>query len=173
MTGKQGFMNATETSREKLYRAAVGPRADFYVPLFLRFDQAGASGRSWNWSAFFVSFYWFLYRRMFGQWTLYCLLIPIAVALVAAILAQLGVSPVVGDALCLGYAFGLVPLTANHLYYRAIQQRIAAVREKSRDVAAQVSTLEALPHTSEVAIAVAFSVVALLGLAVGLIGASQ
>ena len=74
-------MNATETSREKLYRAAVGPRADFYVPLFLRFDQAGASGRSWNWSAFFVSFYWFLYRRMFGQWTLYCLLIPIAVIL--------------------------------------------------------------------------------------------
>ena len=121
-------MNAVETSREKLYRAAVGPRADFYVPLFLKFDEAGASGRSWNWPAFFVSFYWFLYRRMFGQWTLYCLLIPIAVALVAAILAQLGVSPFVGDVLCLGYAFGLLPLTANHLYYRAIQQRIAAVR---------------------------------------------
>jgi hypothetical protein len=110
---------------------------------------------------------------MFGQWTLYCLLIPIAVALVAAILAQLGVSPFVGDVLCLGYAFGLLPLTANHLYYRAIQQRIAAVREKSRDEAAQVSALEALPHTSEVAIVVAFTVVALLGLAAGLLGASK
>jgi Protein of unknown function (DUF2628) len=166
-------MDATETSREKLYRAAVGPRADFYVPLFLKFDAAGTSGRSWNWPAFFVSFYWFLYRRMFGQWTLYCLLIPIAVALVAAILARLGVSPLVGDVLCLGYAFGLLPLTANHLYYRAIQQRIAAVRAKSRDVAAQVSALEALPHTSELAIVVAFTAVALLGLALGLIGASQ
>ena len=78
-----------------------------------------------------------------------------------------------GDVLCLGYAFGLLPLTANHLYYRAIQQRIAAVREKSRDVAAQVSALEALPHTSEVAIALAFTVVALLGFAIGLIGASH
>jgi Protein of unknown function (DUF2628) len=166
-------MNATESSREKLYRAAIGPKADFYVPLFLKFDEAGAFGRSWNWPAFFVSFYWFLYRRMFGQWTLYCLLIPIAVALVAAILAQLGVSPFVGDVLCLGYAFGLLPLTANHLYYRAIQQRIAAVREKSRDEAAQVSALEALPHTSEVAIVVAFTVVVLLGLAIGLLGASK
>ena len=143
------------------------------MPLFLKFDEAGAIGRSWNWPAFFVSFYWFLYRRMFGQWTLYCLLIPIAIALIAAILAQLGVSPFVGDALCLGYAFGLLPLTANHLYYRAIQQRIAAVQEKSRDIATQVSALEALPHTSEVAIAIAFTVVGLLGLAIGLIGASQ
>ena len=166
-------MNAVESSREKLYRAAVGPRADFYVPLFLQFDKGGTSGRSWNWPAFFVSFYWFLYRRMFGQWTLYCLLIPIAIALVAAILAQLGVSPVVGDVLCLGYAFGLLPLTANHLYYRAIQQRIAAVRQKSRDETAQLSALEALPHTSEFAIAVAFTAVAVLGLAIGLIGASQ
>jgi hypothetical protein len=79
----------------------------------------------------------------------------------------------VGDVLCLGYAFGLLPLTANHLYYRAIQQRIAAVREKSRDEAAQVSALEALPHTSEVAIVVAFTVVALLGLAAGRLGASK
>jgi hypothetical protein len=166
-------MNAVASSREKLYRAAVGPRADYYVPLFLKFDAAGASGRSWNWPAFFVSFYWFLYRRMFGQWTLYCLLIPIAIALVAAIFARLGVSPFVGDVLCLGYAFGLLPLTANHLYYRAIQQRIAAVRQQSRDETAQLSALEALPHTSEVAIAVAFTAVAVLGLAIGLTGASQ
>jgi len=47
------------------------------------------------------------------------------------------------------------------------------VRAKSRDEAAQVSALEALPHTSEVAIVVAFTVVALLGLAAGLLGASK
>ena len=61
---------------DALYRAAVGPsKADFYAPKFQRFDEPGASKVSWNWPAFFVSFIWFLYRRMYGYWAIYCLLI--------------------------------------------------------------------------------------------------
>jgi hypothetical protein len=57
--------------REALYRAAVGAKkADFYVPKFIRFDHAGASKLSWNWPALFVSFYWFLYRRMYRSWAI-------------------------------------------------------------------------------------------------------
>ena len=58
---------------EALYRAAVGAKkADFYVPKFLRFDEANASKLSWNWPAFFVSFYWFLYRRMYADMAHWC-----------------------------------------------------------------------------------------------------
>jgi Protein of unknown function (DUF2628) len=57
---------------EALYWAAVGPsKADYYAPKFLRFNEPGASKVSWNWPAFFVSFYWFLYRRMYGYWAIY------------------------------------------------------------------------------------------------------
>src|ERR1700736_5568240 len=60
---------ASTQDMEALYRSAVGAKkADFYVPKFVGFDQPGASRLSWNWPAFFFSFYWFLYRRMYATW---------------------------------------------------------------------------------------------------------
>jgi hypothetical protein len=79
-------MEAVSTQdMEGLYRAAVGEKkADFYVPKFVRFDRPGASRLSWNWPAFFVSFYWFLYRRMYATWAIYSLLIPIGIGVYCA-----------------------------------------------------------------------------------------
>ena len=60
-------MDSNSSQNEELYRAAVGEsKAGYYVPLFYRFDQPGASRVSWNWPAFFVPFFWMLYRRMYG-----------------------------------------------------------------------------------------------------------
>ena len=48
-----------------LYRAALGPlRVDYYLKAFTRFDAAGKSGASWNWTAALLSLNWMLFRKL-------------------------------------------------------------------------------------------------------------
>ncbi len=131
---------------EALYRAAVGPKkAGFYVPKFLAFDQPGASKLSWNWPAFFVPFYWFLYRRMYVSWAIFSLLIPIGIAVLTGILGR-----ILGDqvrtafdlVVSIGYYFGVVPTLANSLYHREVKDRISALREKVPETSAQLLVLD-------------------------------
>lgn len=137
---------------EALYRAAVGQkRADFYVPKFIRFDQPGASKASWNWSAFLISFYWFLYRRMFGYWAVCCLLIPIALWVGGTFAASLIGGPVGGLLnllVIVGFSFVWIPMFANSLYHRTVKKRIATLRQTVPDRATQLAVLENAPHTS-------------------------
>jgi Tfp pilus assembly major pilin PilA len=146
---------AGTVAMEDLYRAAVGPgRADFYAPKFVQFDEPGASKVSWNWSAFLVSFYWFLYRRMYGYWAIYCLLIPFLVVMVAGIATAASRNPAIfslADLGLLAYYYAIIPMYANALYHRKIKERIAAVRRKVPDPAVQVTVLENGPHTSAIA----------------------
>jgi Pilin (bacterial filament)/Protein of unknown function (DUF2628) len=154
---------------EALYRAAVGAKkAEFYVPKFIRFDQPGASKLSWNWPAFFVSFYWFLYRRMYGTWAIYSLLIPIGIGVTSAILA----GSVGGDAgdlfysvASLGYYFGVIPALANSLYHQSIKKRVEALREKVPETRSQLLVLDNTSPTSAIIWVVCpFVGVALLGI---------
>jgi hypothetical protein len=150
--------DAPAKDTQRLYRAAVGPKnTEFYVTRFLRFDQPGASRLSWNWPAFLVSFYWFLYRRMWGYWALYCVAIPLTFGFVSAMLASaLGpqVSQV-GNLVELVYAFGVLPVIANALYHHKIRQQIAQAGAQAPDPASQVTLLESGAHTSSVACLVA------------------
>jgi Tfp pilus assembly major pilin PilA len=154
---------------ETLYRAAVGAKkADFYVPKFVRFDQPGASKLSWNWPAFFVSFYWFLYRRMYAPWAIYSLLIPVGIGVASAILAG-SVGGEAGDlfysVVSLGYYFGVIPLLANSLYHRAVKQRIEALRQKVPETNAQLLVLDNTSPTSNIIwIIIPFVMVAILGI---------
>ena len=46
---------------------AIGPRADYYLGQFAKFERAGRSMLpTWNWTAFFFSTPWFTYRRLDG-----------------------------------------------------------------------------------------------------------
>jgi hypothetical protein len=154
---------------EALYRAAVGSKkADFYVPKFVRFDEPNASKLSWNWPAFFVSFYWFLYRRMYANWAIYCLLIPIVLTIASSVVdVLLGQRPG-GWIYCvvtLGYSFVAIPMFANSLYHRAIKQRIAALSQKVQEPAGQLLILENTPHTSTIIwIVIPFVLIALVGI---------
>jgi Tfp pilus assembly major pilin PilA len=140
--------------REALYRAAVGAKkADFYVPKFIRFDQTGASKLSWNWPALFVSFYWFLYRRMYRSWAIYSLLIPVGIGGVSITLASsLGAG--VGDwfylIVTLIYRLGVIPLLANSLYHDAIRQRLEVLRRKVPETGSQLVVLTDTSPTSGV-----------------------
>jgi Tfp pilus assembly major pilin PilA len=163
-------MEAVSTQdMEALYRAAVGPKkAGFYVPKFIAFDQAGPSKLSWNWPAFFVSFYWFLYRRMYGTWAIYSLLIPLGIGGVSVTLASsLGAG--VGDwfylIVTLGYRFGVIPLLANLLYHDAIKQRLEVLRRKVPETSSQLLVLDNTSPTSGIIwVIVPFVGVALLGI---------
>ena len=68
------------------------------MPLFYRFEQPGASRISWNWPSFFVTFFWLLYRRMYGLAFGYLILWPIALLIVFSVVFLL-----------LGEVFGALP----------------------------------------------------------------
>jgi Tfp pilus assembly major pilin PilA len=154
---------------EALYRAAVGAKkADFYAPKFVRFDEANASKISWNWPAFFVSFYWFLYRRMYANWAIYCVLIPIVLTIASGML-EVSLRQHSGGwiygVVTFGYSFVALPLFANALYHRAIKQRIDTLCQKVQEPAAQLLVLDNTPHTSSIGlILIPVVVVAIVGI---------
>jgi Tfp pilus assembly major pilin PilA len=122
-------MAANPSQNEELYRHAVGEKkAEYYVPLFYRFDQPGGSRVSWNWPAFFVTFFWLLYRRMYGLAIGYLLLLPIAfVILLLVVTAVLGAvaAGLVYWLLVVGVQLVLIPMFANAVYHWHVKRGIA------------------------------------------------
>lgn len=52
---------------EQEYAAFIGPEAHKYLPRFRMFDDlAGNFKATWNWSAFFFTFWWLLYRKLYA-----------------------------------------------------------------------------------------------------------
>lgn len=116
-----------------LYAAAVGRRADFYVPYFLRADQRGYAPKSWNWAAFFLGVLWFLYRRQF-RWAGGLTAASILMALLAVQLDIAGL-PNLGVFLLAIFSIGLygiyIPLHANGFYYEWIRLHVEAMRRRA------------------------------------------
>ena len=50
---------------EARLRAAIGPRADYYLQHWAAMDAKG-NGYVWNWEACFLSVFWFAYRKLWG-----------------------------------------------------------------------------------------------------------
>jgi Tfp pilus assembly major pilin PilA len=123
-------MDSNSSQNEELYRAAVGEsKAGYYVPLFHRFDQPGASRLSWNWPALFVPLFWMIYRRMYGLAAGYFFLYPLALVFLLAI-----VSAVLGEATgALFYWLVLVGVRvimatfANSVYHWHVRKRVATL----------------------------------------------
>lgn len=121
-------MNPNSSQNEELYRAAVGEsKAGYYVPRFYRFDQPGASRISWNWPAFFFTWLWMIYRRMYGPALAYFFLYPLAALILLALLTALlgGAVAVLFYWLIVIAVRVLVPMFANALYHWHIRKRIA------------------------------------------------
>ena len=68
-----------------LFRLAIGPSSDYYVPRFLAYEQRGARP-GWHWAALLVPPLWAFYRRLWGAGFLYALL-PLLGALAFIFLA--------------------------------------------------------------------------------------
>jgi len=96
----------------------IGPNADKYIEKFSKFNVAGVDNFSltWHWPAFFVTFFWMLYRKLY-LW-----------ALLVFILSYI---PAVGLVLMI-----ICGLTGNYLYYKHAKQKIMElkIQESSSDL---------------------------------------
>ena len=106
---------------EDLWRDFIGPNANRYLEQFRRFGspQSPRFALTWNWPAFlYVSFLWFLYRKMY---------------LYAAVYA---IGPMVSTYLTGDMTSGIVwsvvaGATANYVYYWHCRENIAAIKQQA------------------------------------------
>jgi hypothetical protein len=104
-----------------LWREFIGPNADRYLEQFKKFGPPHAPrfALTWHWPAFlYVSFLWFLYRKMY---------------LYAAVYA---IGPVVSTYLTGDMTSGIVwsvvaGATANYVYYWHCREQIAAIKQQA------------------------------------------
>jgi hypothetical protein len=103
-----------------LWRQFIGPNSDRYLEQFKKFgpENSPRFALTWNWPAFlFVSFLWFLYRKMY----LY--------ALVYAIGPMIS-TYVTGD-MTVGIAWSVIAgATANYIYYWHCREQIAEIKKR-------------------------------------------
>ena len=119
-----------EAQRLADYEAAIGPNSGYYLKYFEQFD-AGESTVSWHWPAFFVTPFWFMYRKMW-LWGLLSLLWPwillfvmgIAIGVAAAASKSAPITLIVITGLLLIAPYILLPIFANSLYWRHINRLI-------------------------------------------------
>lgn len=103
---------------EALLRQFIGPNADRYLTQFKKFSANGQSrfALSWNWPAFlFISFLWFLYRKMYLHAFVYA------------------VGPTVSTYLTGDFSAGIVwsiiaGATANYLYYCHCKEQLVGIK---------------------------------------------
>lgn len=109
------------TADEELWRQFIGPNADRYLEQFKKFSADGQPkfALSWNWPAFlFISFLWFLYRKMYLH------------ALVYAIGPMVS-TYLTGD-ITVGVVWSIMAgATANYLYYWHCREQIAEIKKRA------------------------------------------
>lgn len=103
-----------------LWRQFIGPHAERYLEQFKKFgpDNSPRFALTWNWPAFlFVSFLWFLYRKMY----LYALVYAIG-PMISTYLT--------GD-ITVGIAWSMIAgATANYIYYWHCREQIAEIKKR-------------------------------------------
>jgi Tfp pilus assembly protein PilE len=146
-------------SLDELVRAFVGPKnQDYYMRHFSRFEGGGQTGMSWHWPAFFVMFYWLLYRKMWRNALIYFLLPYLVMIALGIVGAAAGESA--NTALGIGYLLYLVtivflpPLYANALYFNHCRTKIVQARASSTDLQRQIGQLSASGGTSGVVLVI-------------------
>jgi hypothetical protein len=106
---------------EDLWRQFIGPNADRYLEQFKKFSADGQPkfALSWNWPAFlFISFLWFLYRKMYLHALVYAIGPMISTYLTGDITVGIVWSVMAGA-------------TANYLYYWHCREQIAEIKKRS------------------------------------------
>jgi cell division septation protein DedD len=131
------------------YRTAIGVRGqNYHLPRFLRFDEKGQTGLSWNWMASLFTLNWLIYRKLWG------LALAYVGALGLAVLLVFGVGKLVFDySSALAWLLGLwivsaayiVPgLYANVWLYNHYNDKISEVLRTSSGVTDTISKLTAV-----------------------------
>lgn len=150
--------------------AFVGTKnTDYYASRFARFDQGGPR-TGWHWPAFFLTFYWLLYRKMWLYAALYfilpyLLMIPVGAAIAAATGSE-GQALALSTVVWVGGFFILPPMFATSLYYRHYNAKAEAVAAGTSNRVRQLTQLAEKGGTSGVALFLigGFVLVAVIGI---------
>ncbi|ADE11467.1 hypothetical protein Slit_1230 [Sideroxydans lithotrophicus ES-1] len=147
--------NAAEpASDEDYYKAIIGPQnQEYYLERFFRFDDEGKILPTWNWSAFLVTSYWLLYRKMWVQAAIYFIIPLLLLALFwivgFAVGRGSGFLITLGNFLYLAAVFIGVPMYANAAYYKHCKKMIAEVQATTQDTQRQLGELAGKGGTSK------------------------
>lgn len=159
------------SSAEEFYKAVIGDKNQaYYLRHFAQFDRNGKAGVTWNWPAFFITFYWFLYRKMWLNAIIYFFSPYLVMALLGIITVIIGdrsgMLISVGYISYLGAVFILLPMYANALYYKHCQSKISDARISSPVVERQLGVVSGRGGTSGAALFVVFLIpfVAIIGI---------
>ena len=158
-------------SPEEYYRAVLGPKNQaYYLNHFSRFDDEGKLSPTWNWSAFLVTFYWLLYRKMWVHAAIYFALpymLWILFWVVGAVAGSL--VGIVGSLVYFGYVAAVlvvIPIYANALYYQHCKKMIDTVRSTTQGTQRQLGELAGKGGTSRAAyiVILVLTFVAIIGI---------
>lgn len=135
-----------------LFRIAIGPRADRYVPRFLAFERAGHALPGWHWPAFLAPPVWAFYRKLWSEGVAFSLL-PVAGAFA---FAALGGSLDGTGALwwvALAFSVWLFPallsaLAADALLWGRVRRDVARAETAAESASKAVHTLAGAVPTS-------------------------
>jgi Protein of unknown function (DUF2628) len=127
-------------------KAIIGPKnQEYYLPHFTHFDNEGKTNVSWHWPAFFLTLYWFLYRKMWLNALIYFVLPYLLMIPFSIVLAMVGKSADIVMNICyVLYAiatFLLPALYANALYYKHCKIKISETSLSSQDTQRQLGQL--------------------------------
>ncbi|SHE21467.1 DUF2628 domain-containing protein [methanotrophic endosymbiont of Bathymodiolus puteoserpentis (Logatchev)] len=113
---------------QQLYEAILGKKNRiYYQTKFYQFDQKGEGMLvSWNWSAFFFSGIWALYRKMYGWFFLF-----LGLSIISNILEKSGASDL--SAIILGIPAVLFAIFSNSLYHKKIVKKITKAKNEIDD----------------------------------------
>lgn len=144
----------------ELYEAAIGPsNTDYYLHRFARFAR-GEGVVSWNWPACLITFYWLLYRKMWGYAAAYFILPTITYIVLVVALGMMAGTPgvVAAHLLQLALVFIAVPMFANALYFSVIKSRVEKIKRYGQGRQRQIRALTVMGGTSPAGIIVALAI---------------
>jgi hypothetical protein len=148
-----------------LFRMAVGPAADYYVPRFLRFEQRGRAFPSWHWPSFWLPCLWAFYRKLWLSGLAFAALPIAGAAAFAMIEPSLGESNVAWFAVAAALIWllpAVVPaLLANGLLYWRIRWDVRCAEARGRGIAAVAARLTA-PKPTALGVALAAGLAAVV-----------
>ena len=158
----------------ELYRAAIGPRGqDYYLRQFSRFDAAGKTGASWHWAAYWSTFNWLVYRKMWGQALTYlAAVLGMALLVFGVGKLLLNYSDTTGLLLFLAFltvAFVVPGLYANAWYYNFCNEKISAALRATQEVKDACELLAEQASSNKRFLGLASANVALMALLAGLV----
>lgn len=118
-----------ELTHDDAFKALIGGKnQDYYLNHFNKFEADGKTSATWHWPAFFVTFFWLLYRKMWLQAALYFFIPGIGITILVIILSFF-----VGESASLLYIpyylaiFILPAMYANAIYYKHCKNEITQI----------------------------------------------